>query len=354
MKQDAQHAEAWDASLAPFLFSQDRSQYMKYARDRRPPISNEQTAQLLFEALPWIKNLTGKTVVIKYGGAAMVDEQLRSDVMSDILLLKIIGAKVIIVHGGGNEINEALGRVGLPVEFCNGQRVTTPEVMEIVREVLVGKVNQDLVAALNRHGNVAVGVSGADAGTIVAEPLDPELGRVGRVVSINVDYLGSIMDNEYIPVVATVAKGEDGGFFNVNADMAAGRIAEAFHAHKIIFLTDVDGLYEDFSDKDSLISNLTLEETEEMLERGEVGKGMIPKLQSCVQALRAGVFRSHIINGTTPHAILLELLTDTGVGTVMHSTRVAYEFDQHPQPLSTFASRLAENIDGVEEKPLED
>ena len=194
---------------------------MKYARDAKPSLNSDQTAQLLFEALPWIKSLTGRTVVIKYGGAAMVDEQLRSDVMSDILLLKIIGARIVIVHGGGAAINEALKHYDLPVEFKDGQRVTTPEAMEIVREVLVGKVNQELVAAINQHGNVAVGVSGSDAGTIVAEQLDPGLGRVGRVTRVNADYLESLMDNDYIPVVATVAQGEDGGFFNINADVAA-------------------------------------------------------------------------------------------------------------------------------------
>lgn len=319
--------------------------YMKYARDRRTSISHEETARLLFEALPWIKNLTGKTVVIKYGGAAMVDEQLRSDVMGDILLLKIIGANIVIVHGGGAAINEALGHYNLPVSFVNGQRVTTPEIMDIVREVLVGKVNQELVAALNQHGNVAVGVSGTDAGTIMATALDPALGRVGKIVRVNADYLERLMASEYIPVIATVAQGEDGGFYNINADVAAGAIAAAVHAHKAIFLTDVDGLYEDFEDKDSLISNLTIEETEEMLADGRVAKGMIPKLSSCVAALKGGVFRAHIINGTTPHALLLELLTDTGVGTVIHSTHEAYEYDQHPHPLGTFASRLAENID---------
>lgn len=312
---------------------------MKYARDAKPSLNNEETAQLLFEALPWIKSLTGRTVVIKYGGAAMVDEQLRSDVMSDILLLKIIGARIVIVHGGGADINEALSHYDLPVEFKNGQRVTSPEAMEIVREVLVGKVNQELVAAINRHGNVAVGVSGSDAGTLMAEQLDPELGRVGRITSVNADYLESLMDNEYIPVVATVAQGEDGGFFNINADVAAGAIAQAVHAHKVIFLTDVDGLYEDFSDKGSLISNLTLEETEALLARGDIDKGMIPKLQSCVSALRGGVFRAHIINGTTPHSLLLELLTSTGSGTVMHSTMESYEQDQHP--LGAFAARLS-------------
>lgn len=320
---------------------------MKYARDQHPSISNEQTAQLLFEALPWIKNLTGKTIVIKYGGAAMVDRRLRSDVMGDILLLKIIGANVIIVHGGGKDINAALSHYDLPVTFKDGQRVTTPEIMEIVREVLVGKVNQELVAALNEHGDVAVGVSGSDAGTLVAEQLDPDLGRVGSIIRVNADYLQSLMDNEYIPVVATVAKGEDGGFFNINADVAAGHIAAAVHAHKVIFLTDVDGLFEDFSDKGSLISNLTLEETERMVADGAVDSGMIPKLQSCLTALRGGVYRAHIINGTTPHSLLLELLTDAGVGTVIHSCEMSYEYDRHPHPLGTFAARLAENLDAT-------
>ena len=217
--------------------------------------------------------------------------------------------------------------------------------MEIVREVLAGKVNQELVAAINQHGNLAVGISGADAGTLIAEQLDPELGRVGKISRVNTDFLESLMANEYIPVVATVAAGEDGGFFNINADVAAGHIASALHAHKVIFLTDVDGLYEDFSDKGSLISNLTMEETRAMLDSGEVDKGMIPKLQSCVHALEGGVFRAHIINGTTPHSLLLELLTDTGVGTVIHSTQMAYEYDQQPHPLSTLAARLSENID---------
>ena len=301
---------------------------MKFARDCRSSESNEATAQLLFEALPWIKNLTGKTVVIKYGGAAMVDEQLRRDVMSDIVLLKIIGMRPVIVHGGGKAINEALSHYDIPVEFKNGQRVTTPATMDIVREVLGGKVNQELVAAINHHGNLAVGVSGSDAGTLIAEPLDPELGRVGKVTHVNTDYIERLLDSEYIPVIATVAA--------------------ALHAHKAIFLTDVDGLYKDFSDKDSLISNLTLDEVNEMLYGGEVDKGMIPKLRAAVDALAAGVFRAHIINGTTPHSLLLELLTDAGVGTVIHSTETAYEFDAHPHPLSTFAARLTENLDEVE------
>ena len=318
---------------------------MKFARDLAPSISNEELGRQLYETLPWVKSLTGKTVVIKYGGAAMAKADLREQVMGDILLLKIIGARVVIVHGGGADINEALGHYDLPVEFKNGQRVTSPKAMEVVRQVLVGKVNQELVAALNKHGNVAVGVSGSDGGTIIAEALDPELGRVGKICQVNTDYLETLLDNDYIPVVATVGQGADGGFYNINADMAAGHIAAAIHAHKAIFLTDVDGLYADFSDKTSLISNLTLEETEQMLAAGEVSKGMIPKLEACMVALRGGVYRAHIINGAAPHSLLLELFTSIGVGTVMHSTQESYEFDQHPHPVGAFASRLVEDDD---------
>ncbi len=320
---------------------------MKYARDAQQSLLNEQTAQVLFETLPWIKNLTGKTVVIKYGGAAMVDARLREDVMSDIVLLKIMGMRPVIVHGGGKAINEALSHYDLPVEFKNGQRVTTPETMDIVREVLGGRVNQELVAAINQHGNLAVGVSGSDAGTIVASQLDPDLGRVGKVESVNIEYIERLIQGDFIPVIATVAQGTDGGFYNINADIAAGSIAAALRAHKVIFLTDVDGLYEDFSDKGSLISNLTMEECQKMLDADEVDKGMIPKLGACIEALQAGVFRAHIINGTTPHSLLLELLTDAGVGTVLHSNETSYEYDTHPHPLSTFAARLFENLDEV-------
>ena len=314
---------------------------MKYARDTRPNGASTQSADVLVEALPWIKNITGKTVVIKYGGSAMVDEKLRADVMSDIVLLKIIGVNPVIVHGGGHAITEAMERFQLPVEFKDGQRVTTDEAMDVVRTVLMGKVNQELIEAMNEHGNLAVGVSGNDAGTIVAEQADAELGRVGRITRINSTLLDDLVAGDYIPVVASVALGEDGGFYNVNADMVAGHIAAAIGAHKVVFLTDVDGLYENFENKDSLISNLTLFEAQYMVENNVVSTGMIPKLRSCIHALNAGVFRAHIINGTTPHALLLELLTNTGVGTTMHSTEEACKFDAHP--LGNFASKLSEN-----------
>ena len=314
---------------------------MKYAKDTRPKGASHKAAEVLVEALPWIKNITGKTVVIKYGGSAMVDEQLRADVMADIVLLKIVGVNPVIVHGGGKAITEAMEHMQLPVEFKDGQRVTTPEAMDLVRTVLMGKVNQELVEALNEHGNFAVGVSGADAGVIVAEQASPDLGRVGHITRINRPLLDDLVNADYIPVVASVALGEDGGFYNVNADMVAGHIAAAIGAHKVVFLTDVDGLYENFENKDSLISNLTLFEAQYMVENNIVSTGMIPKLKSCIHALDAGVFRAHIINGVTPHSLLLELLTSTGVGTTMHSTEESCKFDTHP--LGNFASKLIEN-----------
>ncbi len=314
---------------------------MKYAKDTRSAPLDLHVAEVLAEALPWIKNVTGKTVVIKYGGSAMVDEKLRSDVMSDIVLLKIIGLNPVIIHGGGAAITDAMGKFEVPVEFKDGMRVTSDEAMRLVKMVLVGQVNQELVEDMNEHGNLAVGVSGADAGTIMATQLDPQLGRVGKITGINASYLEDLIADDYVPVVASVAMGEDGGCFNINADMVAGDIAAAIGAHKIIFLTDVDGLYEDFENKDTLISNITCDEIKFMIENGRISTGMIPKLKSCAAALDAGVFRAHIINGTTPHALLLELLTNTGVGTTIHGSEESYQFDAHP--LGKLASKLVEN-----------
>ena len=314
---------------------------MKFATETSQRNVSHKTAEVLADALPWIKNITGKTVVIKYGGSAMVDDKLRAEVMSDIVLLKIVGVNPVIVHGGGKAITRAMEREGLPVEFKGGQRVTSPEAMDVVRRVLIGEVNSELVSTLNSHGNFAVGVSGADGGTIVAKQADPELGRVGQITRINGALLNDLVASDYIPVVATIALGTDGGFYNVNADMAAGRIASAIGAHKIVFLTDVDGLYVDFNNKDTLISNMTLNEGKQMLAEGVVSTGMIPKLKACIQSLEDGVYRTHIINGTTPHSLLLELLTSAGVGTTMHSTDEACTYDAHP--LGNFASKLLEN-----------
>lgn len=315
---------------------------MKYANESCLQSVPLQVAEILVEALPWIKNITGKTVVIKYGGSAMVNECLRADVMSDIVLLKVVGINPIIIHGGGDAITEAMNYRGLPVEFRGGQRVTTPKAMDLVRTVLVGKVNQELVGALNQHGNFAVGMSGADAGTIVAKQASADLGRVGKITHIDCTLLNDFVKRDYIPVVASIALGKDNGFYNVNADMVAGHIAAAIGAHKIIFLTDVDGLYEDFADKNTLISSLNLTEARSMVENTAVSTGMIPKLKSCIYALEAGVSQAHIINGTTPHSLLLELLTSAGVGTALYSTQEVCKFDSYP--LGNFASKLTENL----------
>ena len=303
-------------------------------------------ALLFSEATPYIQKYHGKTLVIKYGGNAMVNDTLKLAVMNDLVTLTLLGVRVVLVHGGGPAINEMLARVGKESRFVGGLRYTDKETMDIVQQVLAGQVNKDLVALLKGRG---VGLCGMDGHMITCRrKTDADLGFVGEIEKVNTALIDHLLDDSFIPVIATVGMDRDGVPFNINADTAAGAVAAALHAHKAIFLTDVDGLYKDFSDKDSLISNLTLDEVNEMLYGGEVDKGMIPKLRAAVDALAAGVFRAHIINGTTPHSLLLELLTDAGVGTVIHSTETAYEFDTHPHPLSTFAARLTENLDEVE------
>ncbi|AJC12236.1 acetylglutamate kinase [Berryella intestinalis] len=314
---------------------------MKLARDTQSRGSLPVFGEVLADALPWIKEATGKTIVIKYGGSAMSDPELCSQVMSDIVLLKIIGINLIIVHGGGKDISAAMERAAIPVEFKDGQRVTTPEAMDIVRSVMVGTVNQNLVREINRHGNLAVGVSGCDGGTLIADQVCEELGRVGHITAVNTEYLNAIIENDFIPVIAGVALGEDGGYFNINADVAAGAIAGAVGAHKLIYLTDVDGLYTNFEDKTSLISNITRDEAYRIVDEKRISSGMIPKLKSCVAAIDRGVLRAHIINGTTPHALLIELLTSSGVGTVIHRTQESYINDMHP--IGGFAEKLSEN-----------
>lgn len=314
---------------------------MKFSKDTRPfGGADKESAQLIAEALPWIKSITGKTIVIKYGGAAMVDPQLRADVMADIVLLKTVGVNPIIVHGGGKDITRAMEQSGIPVEFKEGQRVTSDEGMEVVRTILAGKVNQELVRALNEHGNIAVGVNGIDGGTIIAEPASPELGRVGKIKRINGQLLKDLVEDDYIPVIASVAIGNDGGYCNVNADVVAGQIAAATGAAKILFLTDVDGLYLDFDDKDTLVSQLSMNEAKELIESGTLSSGMIPKLRSCVSALEGGVPSAYIINGTISHSILLEMLTLTGVGTAVYAES---EDNLAHAPVGNFASKLLEN-----------
>jgi acetylglutamate kinase len=274
-------------------------------------------AATLTEALPWIKATWGKTVVIKYGGAAMTDPALRESVAADIALMKFVGINPVIVHGGGPAITDLMERLGMPVEFFDGLRVTDDAAMEVVKMVLVGKVNKELVSSINAHGRLAVGVSGDDGNLITARAVSERLGRVGEVTAIDTTVLDNLIEDGFIPVVATVGAGEDGGSFNINADLVAGEIAVALGAEKVIFLTDVDGLYDDFDDKSSLISALTLSQAEELISGDTLSKGMIPKIGACAIALRAGVGRAHILNGTVPHSLLLEVYTDAGVGTMI-------------------------------------
>lgn len=272
-------------------------------------------AEVLVEAMPWIHRMNGRTVVVKYGGAAMEDPELCKGVIADIELLKLMGMRVVLVHGGGKAINHLLDRLAIPVAFKDGLRVTDDATMEAVAEVLIGKVNQELVWALNEYGNNAVGISGADGKTLVCRQIDPDLGHVGEVKKVNTELIESVLEGGYIPVVASIGCGPD-GLYNINADLAASKIAQALHAHTLAYLTDVDGLYADIDDDESLISQLTRSEAGQMLEDGSLSAGMIPKIASIVEALDAGVHDVRIMNGTFPHALLLESFTDEGVGTI--------------------------------------
>ena len=314
-------------------------------------ISRQERAKVLIEALPWIEDITGKTVVIKYGGAAMQSGPLREAVVDDIILLKLMGANPIIVHGGGPAINKMLSRLDIPTRFEGGQRVTDEATMEVVKMTLVGQVNQELVAAINRHGAIAVGLNGADAKVIQAQALDADtLGRVGRVESVNTCLVEDLLAADYIPVIATVGYGPDGDY-NINADTVAGELAASIGAQKIVFITDVDGLYTDFEDKGTLVSRMALSEAVELVEGGTMSSGMIPKINACVTALSAGVAKAHIINGTMPHALVLEIFTDEGVGTLIRrgdDDSVDPAFVE--APVSNFASKLDAAIQTIGRK----
>ena len=272
-------------------------------------------AEVLVEALPWIHAINGKTVVVKYGGAAMEAPELCRQVIADIELLKLVGVRVVLVHGGGKAINRLLDRLDLEVEFRDGLRVTDAAAMEAVQMALIGQVNQSLVLALNEYGEHAVGVSGADGRTLECRQLDERLGHVGEVTQVNCELIETVLDDGYVPVVASVGCGPD-GFYNVNADVAASKIAQALGADTLVYLTNEDGLYAEYGDEDSLISLLTRSETHEILEGGTLTEGMIPKIASVAEALDAGVGDVRIINGTFPHSLLIEIFTDAGVGTM--------------------------------------
>ncbi|EJU33283.1 MULTISPECIES: acetylglutamate kinase [Slackia] len=319
---------------------------MQYAKDI-DRAGGEERAHTLIQGLPWIKSATGKTIVIKYGGAAMENAELMTSVMTDILLLKLIGVNPVIVHGGGKAINRMLAALGIESVFEGGLRVTDDATMDIVQMVLKGQVNSQLVNELNLHGNIAVGMCGNDAGTLKAIPISPELGRVGRIVEVDTRHVEDLIEGNYIPIIASLAAAadpHDEGVFNINADVAAGEIAAAIHAHKIIFLTDVDGLYENYPDPGSLIASMTQEDVEGLIDSGKLASGMIPKIRACTHALGEGIPRAHIINGTIPHALLLELLTDQGIGTMIARSDNADDAKLKRHALAGIATRLIENL----------
>jgi len=276
-------------------------------------------AEVLIQALPYIKQYAGKTIVVKYGGAAMLDETLKAAVMQDIVLMRYVGINPVVVHGGGPEISDAMHKMGKEPQFVGGLRVTDAETMEIVEMVLAGKTNKGIVAHLNQQGGMAVGLSGKDGNLIVAEreTTKGDIGFVGRVTQINPALLHTLAGAGYIPVISTVAIGTRGESYNVNADTVAGELAAALGAVKLIMMTDVEGIYQDFADKDSLIKEMTAKDARQLITDGHVDKGMIPKVDACIIAISGGVERATIIDGRLPHSLLMELFTDEGIGTMI-------------------------------------
>ena len=280
--------------------------------------SHEAQAQTLVEALPYIQQFTGKTIVVKYGGNAMISAELRKAVMSDIILLNLVGIRVVMVHGGGPEINDMLKKIGHKSRFVDGLRYTDRETMDIVQSVLCGKVNKDLVAQINRLGGRALGLCGMDGALFQAVRLDEKYGLVGRITGVDPKPVESALENHYIPVVSTVAQGMDADTaYNINADTAAAKLAEALRAEKLILLTDVRGLLRDPKDEDTLIRVVQLREIPGLMKSGIISGGMIPKIQCCAEAISGGVERVQIIDGRIPHSILIELLSDKGIGTML-------------------------------------
>lgn len=282
--------------------------------------SNEDRAQVLIEALPYLRRFRGHTMVIKYGGAAMTDESLRANVLQDVVLLRYVGMEPILVHGGGPEITELMERLGKQPTFVQGLRVTDAETVEIAQMALVGKTNQDLVGAVNREGGRAIGLSGKDASLLVARKhleSGHDLGFVGAIEEVRTELILTLVEHEYLPIIAPIAVGREGETYNVNADHVAGKVAGALRASKLIVLSDVAGVLADPKDPSSLISVLTSAEAKRMIAAGAASEGMIPKLQACVEALDEGVERCHIIDGRRPHALLMEIFTDAGIGTMV-------------------------------------
>ena len=275
----------------------------------------EERAKILSEALPYILKYKDKIMVIKYGGNAMIDENLKALVMEDVVMLNSLGMKVVLVHGGGPEISKGLKAIGKESKFVNGLRVTDSETIDVVTEVLAGKINKNLVKQLNLAGGEAIGLSGLDASMIEAEPINTDLGFVGQITNINTDIILDALDMGYIPVISTIGYDKNGNVYNINADTAAARIAGALDAEKFISMTDIKGVLKDKNDPTSLMKTINVSELKQLEQKGIIDGGMIPKVQCCVEAIRRGVKNVVIIDGRVPHSILIEVLTDEGVGT---------------------------------------
>ena len=277
-------------------------------------------AHILAEALPYIRRFSDKVVVVKYGGAAMIDPAQAVLFAQDVVLMRSVGMCPVVVHGGGPQIGELMTRLGKKPEFRDGLRVTDAETLDIARMVLVGKVNRDIVSAINVHAPLAVGMSGEDAGLITATARSPELGFVGDVDTVNASILERVLAQGLIPVVATIGSDVAGQAFNINADSAAGAVAEALRAEKLVYLSDVEGLRRHADDPATLISSISVDDLEVIIDSGSLEGGMIPKVVSCVRAVRKGVGHAHILDGRMPHALLLEIFTPEGIGTMVSPT----------------------------------
>lgn len=283
-------------------------------------ISNADRAQVLIQALPYIQKYSGQTIVVKYGGNAMITPELKEAVMSDIVLMQLVGVNVVLVHGGGPEISEMLNKTGKESKFSNGLRVTDKETIDIVQMVLAGKVNKSLVQLLEQHGGKAMGLCGLDGRMLMAEKLisADDLGYVGEITEVNTEVIVDTINNGYIPILATVAGGYNGDVYNINADLAAAQIAAKLGAAKLILMTDIRGLLKDKDDEETLIPVVNVSDVPSLKREGIISGGMIPKIDCCVEAVRRGVKRAHIIDGRIAHSILIELFSDEGIGTMFY------------------------------------
>ena len=288
-------------------------------------LTNAQRAEILTQALPYIQDYYNKIVVVKYGGNAMINEERKLQVMEDVVLLSLIGVKVVLVHGGGPEITDMLNKIGKKSEFVDGLRVTDKETVEIVQMVLAGKVNKTLVNLLEVNGGKAMGISGMDGHLIEAEMKDERLGYVGRITKVNVEPIMDLLEKGYIPVVSTVGCDMKGNIYNINADTAASRIAGAIKAESLISMTDIAGILRDKDDPSSLISMIDIRDAAKLFDEGVISGGMIPKVECCIEAINRGVKKVFIMDGRIPHAILIEMLTDEGAGTMVVSDKRDFE-----------------------------